>query len=137
MIPSINLESGRADIQVLVAEDNPTNLRIAHLTLKPIISGFDSAENGLLAFEKFKANSYDIIFMDVHMPVMDGYEATRKIRAFEAENHLTPVRIVAMTSSVMDEDEELCINCGMDMYLSKPFSRNDLIQIFEKLNLNK
>lgn len=135
MNPTISSENYRTFLRVLVAEDNPTNLRIAQLTLKPLVLKFDSAENGLIAFEKFKANKYDVIFMDVHMPVMDGYEATKKIRSFETDNHLDPVKIVAMTGSAMEEDEGLCISCGMDQYLSKPFDRDDLVLILGKLNL--
>jgi CheY-like chemotaxis protein len=132
---TINSENYRTFLRVLVAEDNPTNLRIAQITLKPLVLKFDPAENGLVAFEKFKANKYDVIFMDVHMPVMDGYEATKKIRAFEKDNHLDPVKIVAVTGSAMEEDEKRCISCGMDQYLSKPFDRDDLIIILQKLNL--
>jgi len=132
---TINSENYRTFLRVLVAEDNPTNLRIAQITLKPLVLKFDPAENGLVAFEKFKANKYDVIFMDVHMPVMDGFEATKKIRDFETDNHLVPVKIVAMTGSAMDEDEELCLRCGMDQYLSKPFDRDDLVLILGKLNL--
>jgi len=122
-------------ISVLVVEDNFTNLKVAQLILKPFMSVFESAENGLIAFEKFKAIKFDVIFMDVQMPVMNGYEATKKIREYELENHLTPVKIVAMTAAAMKEDIEECLRVGMDNYLSKPFKRDDMIRIIKNLNL--
>lgn len=124
-----------SNLRVLVAEDNFTNLKVAQLILKPFTTLFDSAENGLIAFEKFRSNRYDVIFMDIQMPVMSGYEATKKIREYELENHLTPVKIVAMTAAALKEDIEKCLSCGMDNYLSKPFKREDMIRIIKNLNL--
>jgi two-component system sensor histidine kinase/response regulator len=122
-------------LSVLVAEDNFTNLKVAQLILKPFVYVFESAENGLVAFEKFKTIKFDVIFMDVQMPVMNGYEATRKIRDYEMEHHLTPVKIVAMTAAAMKEDIEECTLVGMDNYLSKPFKRDDVIRIIKNLNI--
>lgn len=136
MKPIIISDLISSKISVLVVEDNFTNLKVAQLILKPFISVFESAENGLIAFEKFKAIKFDVIFMDVQMPVMNGYEATRKIREYELENHhLTPVKIVAMTAAAMKEDIEECLRVGMDNYLSKPFKRDDIIRIIKNLNL--
>ncbi|MCX6238318.1 MAG: response regulator, partial [Bacteroidia bacterium] len=132
---AINSEEFTPNLSVLVAEDNPTNLKVAQLILKPFITAFDSAENGLIAFEKFKANKYDVIFMDIQMPVMNGYEAVKSIRDYETENNLTPVKIVAMTANAMKEDVEQCLSSGMNEYLSKPFRRDDMFKIIEKLNL--
>ena len=125
-----------SNLRVLVAEDNPTNLKVASLILRPYVSIFDSAVDGLNALEKFKKNKYDIIFMDVQMPFMDGYEATKCIRDYEAENSQEPVKIVAMTANSMQDDIELCLNSGMDNYLSKPFKRDDMLKILQSLNLN-
>ena len=117
------------NLRVLVAEDNSANIKVVQLVLKPYISVFDSASNGLIAFEKFKVNKYDIIFMDVHMPEMDGYEATKKIREHEKENNLAPVKIVAMTANDLNEVIELCLKSGMNQYLPKPFKRPDMLKI--------
>ena len=133
--PDISPDILKSRLNILVAEDNLTNLKVAHLILKPFVSGFESAENGLVAFEKFKLNKFDIIFMDVQMPVMNGYEATKCIRDWEAEYRLIPVKIVAMTANAMKEDVELCLNSGMDDYLSKPFKRDDMLRIIGSLNL--
>jgi CheY-like chemotaxis protein len=128
-------ETFPVNLKVLVAEDNPTNLKVASLILRPFVTVFDSAVDGVVAFEKFKENKYDIIFMDVQMPLMDGYEATKCIRDYEAENRLEPVKIVAMTANAMQDDIELCLSSGMDNYLSKPFKRDDMIKILQSLNL--
>jgi len=122
-----------SNLRVLVAEDNLANLKVVQLVLKPYTSIFDSAANGLIAFEKFKVNKYDIIFMDVHMPEMDGYEATQKIRAYEKENNLTPVKIIAMTAIDLNEDIDLCLKFGMNQYLHKPFKRSDIMKIIRLL----
>jgi len=122
-----------SNLRVLVAEDNLANLKVVQLVLKPYTSIVDSAANGLIAFEKFKVNKYDIIFMDVHMPEMDGYEATQKIRAYEKENNLTPVKIIAMTAIDLNEDIDLCLKFGMNQYLHKPFKRSDIIKIIRLL----
>ena len=135
--PAVVSNDCPTNLSVLVAEDNYTNLKVAHLILKPFIAVFDSAENGQIAFEKFKTNKYDVIFMDVQMPVMNGYEATKSIRDFEKENNLVPVKIVAMTANAMTDDVELCMNSGMNEYLSKPFKRDDVIRIIGKLNLER
>ena len=132
---AIDTEGFLPNLSVLVAEDNSTNLKVAQLILKPFITAFDSAENGLIAFEKFKTNRYDVIFMDIQMPVMNGYEATKSIRDYENEHKLTPVKIVAMTANAMKEDAEQCLSSGMDEYLSKPFRRDDMFRIIGKLNL--
>ena len=134
---AVNADDFKPNLSVLVVEDNPTNLKVAQLILKPFVTAFDSAENGLIAFEKFKANKYDVIFMDIQMPVMNGYEATKSIRDYEAENNLTPMKIVAMTANAMKEDVEQCLSSGMDEYLSKPFRRDDMFKIIEKLNLQQ
>lgn len=137
MIPKPFIKSSPQNLKVLVAEDNPTNLKIAQLILKPLADVVDIAEDGSIAFEKFKANKYDVVFMDIIMPEMDGFETTKCIRDFENENGLVPVKIVAMTANAMKEDAELCLRSGMDNYLSKPFKRETMVSIIESLyNIN-
>ena len=107
--------------RILVAEDNPIN---QHLTLEslrmlgvePVLVG-----NGKQALEKLEEEDFDVVLMDCQMPVMDGYEATRRLRAKEqetGEHHL----VIALTANAMRGDREKCIEAGMDDYLSKPFS---------------
>lgn len=131
--PTINSRSFQSNLRVLVAEDNPTNIKLVQLVIKRFTSVFDSASNGQLAFEKFIANKYDIIFMDVQMPEMNGYEATKKIRFYEKENNLTPVKIVAMTAYDLNENDELYLKSGMNQYLQKPFKRTEMIKIIKSL----
>lgn len=126
-------EQYTSNLNVLIVEDNYTNLRVAQLILKPFVASCDTAENGLIAFDKFKNCCFDLIFMDIQMPVMNGYEATKCIREYEAVHSRIPIIIIAMTANAMAEDVDLCLNAGMDDYLSKPFKRNDVINILNKL----
>ncbi len=114
-----------ARLCILLVEDNEVNRKVAVRMLERLGCEVDVAYHGREAVEKTAAKQYDIVFMDVHMPQMDGYEATRLIR--ERENgsgkHQT---IIAMTADAMEGDRELCLQAGMDDYLSKPFTESDL-----------
>ena len=109
---------------VLLAEDNATNQVLAVYILKRFNCMVDMVENGEEALNRFKENNYDIIFMDCQMPILDGYEATRKIR--QCNRDKKPVPIVAMTANAMTGDREKCLSSGMDEYISKPI---DVLQI--------
>jgi two-component system sensor histidine kinase/response regulator len=119
------LISGR----VLVAEDNPVNQRVAQALLEKIGFDVEVVANGAEAIEKLENNTYDLVFMDCQMPVMDGYEATREIRKLELETR--PV-IIAMTASAMQGDRDKCIEAGMDDYIAKPIKLDTLTNIAEK-----
>ncbi len=112
--------------RVLLIEDNMINQKVAMSVLKK--KGFEVsvAENGKVGFEKFQANIYDFILMDIMMPVMDGFEATRTIREHEKNNNLKRTKIIAMTANALKEDREKCLAAGMDDYISKPFKPQDL-----------
>ncbi|GHU94796.1 hypothetical protein FACS189479_07910 [Spirochaetia bacterium] len=126
--------------RVLIAEDIEINREIVITLLEPLNLDIRCAENGAQAVEMFKAEggAYDLIFMDVQMPEMDGYEATRQIRAIEngrtlVLNGLTlaePVPIVAMTANVFTEDVEKCLAAGMNDHVGKPL---DIEQVVKKL----
>ncbi|MFA7360743.1 MAG: response regulator [Candidatus Kapaibacterium sp.] len=117
-------------IKILVAEDNMINRKLIHKILSQIGYDSDHAVHGLEAIDKLKQVSYDIIFMDVQMPEMDGIEATKHIvKNWEA--HERPV-IIAMTANVMQGDRDNCINAGMDDYLSKPVIIEDVEKILAK-----
>ncbi|MDR0878774.1 MAG: response regulator [Treponema sp.] len=138
--------------RVLMAEDIEINREIVLTVLEPSNLEIDCAENGVQAVEMFISNpdKYDMIFMDIHMPEMDGYEATRKIREFEANRTAaskglefvptaqTPtqllrrashVPIIAMTANVFREDIEKCLAAGMDSHIGKPLNFDDVMQI--------
>lgn len=121
-------------VRVLLVEDNDINRLYAKSILQTWKCNTDIAENGLIAIEKLKSNSYDVILMDVQMPVMDGYEATKAIRMMPHPVGITP--IVALTANATKIDVEKCLVAGMNDYLSKPFTPEDLYQmLFEKLKI--
>ena len=94
------------------------------------------ANNGVEAIEKFQQQKFDAILMDIMMPVMDGLDATVKIREIEATNQVekrTP--IIALTANTMDNDREKCISYGMDEFMAKPFDIEKLKTIFSELNI--
>jgi PAS domain S-box-containing protein len=122
-------EQKQKGIRILLAEDNPINQKLAIVNLQKAGYEVDTVENGLQAFEKIQLEQYDAVLMDVQMPVMDGYEATQQIRTWEGEKRHTP--IIAMTARAMKEDRELCLEAGMDDYLSKPLERQVLYSVLE------
>jgi len=114
-------------LHVLVVDDNAINQRVASRSLQKLGCRVDTAANGREAVEAASRTTYALILMDCQMPDMDGYEATRVLRAREADGPRTP--IVAMTAGARAEDREACLACGMDDYLSKPFALPDLQRI--------
>lgn len=129
-----NLAATTHNVRVLLVEDNDINRLYAKSILQTWKCITDIAENGLIAIEKLKNNVYDVILMDVQMPVMDGYEATKAIRMMPHPVGSTP--IVALTANATKIDIEKCLVAGMNDYLSKPFTPEDLYQmLFEKLKI--
>lgn len=118
-------------IKILLAEDNPINLKLAKTLLEKPGWIVKPVNNGLEAVQSLTEEKFDIVLMDVQMPEMDGLEATRKIRALNSENKNIP--IVAMTAYAMKDDEEKCIAAGMDAYLSKPIKQKELYAMLENL----
>jgi signal transduction histidine kinase/DNA-binding response OmpR family regulator len=117
-------------LRVLLAEDNPVNRQVAAHMLGKLGIRPDVAVNGREAVEMFGVSPYDLIFMDCQMPELDGYAATREIRSRERRGR--QVRIVAMTAEVMEGARELCIEAGMDDYVSKPVQRDQMIEALRK-----
>lgn len=115
------------DINILLVEDNLINQKITILTLKPLVNSIDTAANGKEAIEKMKSANYDLILMDIVMPVMDGIIAAGKIRELEKEQE-THIPIIAITANAMIGDREKCLSAGIDEYLSKPFQPAVLIE---------
>lgn len=112
--------------RILVAEDNPVNKEVALIMLESFGLNVDTAEQGQEALDASILAHYDLILMDMQMPVMDGLEATRQIRIRESIEQITKAPIVALTANAVEGDMERCIDAGMDGYLSKPFSKTQL-----------
>jgi PAS domain S-box-containing protein len=114
----------RLPLRILLVEDNPVNQKLALLLLARIGYRADFANNGCEALHSVQRQRYDVVFMDMHMPEMDGLEATRRIRALDVQG----VRpwIVALTANAMQEDRRICLAAGMDDFVSKPIQGGDL-----------
>lgn len=114
---------------VLVAEDNIINQKLIQKTLEDLGLRVSLANNGLEAFEQRKTADFDIIFMDIQMPVLDGIESTMEILDYEAENNLPHVPIIALTANALKGDRERFMEAGMDEYTTKPLVRTEIISI--------
>jgi PAS domain S-box-containing protein len=116
--------------RVLVAEDDPVNRKVSVRTLELHGLEVDVVRNGREAIEAVARGGYDLVFMDCHMPEVDGFEATARIRLGEGGNDRVP--IIALTASVLDADREQCLRCGMDGFLSKPIRPRDLAGLLDQ-----
>ena len=123
------------DANILLVEDNLINQKIVMLSLRGMVKNIDLANNGKEALTKFGTSKYDIILMDIQMPVMDGIIATKKIREIESSTN-TQTPIIAITANALSGDRENCLAVGMNDYVSKPFQVDILIQKMRVL-LNK
>jgi CheY-like chemotaxis protein len=126
------ISEARRRVRVLLVEDHPVNQKLALRILGKEGIHAEAAANGKEALKALEAGSYDLVFMDVQMPEMDGYEATRIIRDPDSKvrNHSIP--IIAMTAHAMQGDRERCIDAGMDDYISKPIRPEKLSEVIEK-----
>jgi CheY-like chemotaxis protein len=120
------------DLKLLVVEDNLINQKITLLTLSPLVSSIDTASNGKEALDKFGTSNYDLILMDIQMPVMSGLVAAEKIRALESTTN-SHVPIIAITANAMIGDKEKCLSAGIDDYISKPFQPAMLIEKIKRI----
>jgi len=126
-----------SDIHILLAEDNEINQEVAYEIINQAGLQCDIAENGRKAVEAVLSGNHDLVLMDCAMPEMDGFEATRVIRQKEEEGHVTArngghIPIIALTANAVKGDRELCLNAGMDNYISKPFEAFELISMITK-----
>ena len=114
---------------MLLVEDNPVNQQVAVGMLENLGCQVDVAANGLEAVDAVQSREYDTILMDCQMPEMDGYEATRIIREREAKDASQHMPIIALTAHALQEHRERCLDAGMDDYLSKPFTIDNLYNV--------
>jgi PAS domain S-box-containing protein len=122
--------ASRIPLRILIAEDNPVNQALALAILRKMGYRADCVADGQEVLDALAQRPYDLILMDVQMPVMDGFEATRRIAAGEYPD-IRP-RIIAMTANAMDGDRERCLQCGMDDYISKPIRIEELRRMVER-----
>lgn len=123
-------------LSILLVEDNILNQRIVTFSLRKYHHEVTIANNGKEALEIFKNSRFDVILMDIMMPVMDGLDATLHIREYEALKRIekqTP--IIALTANTMDNDREKCLSYGMNEFMAKPFDMERLNQIFRELHV--
>jgi|AntAceMinimDraft_2_1070361.scaffolds.fasta_scaffold00355_10 CheY-like chemotaxis protein len=116
---------------VLLVEDNLLNQKFAMAVLKMKGYTWDLAENGKIGVELFEKNEYEAILMDIQMPIMNGIEATIEIRKIESKNNWQRIKIIAVTAFAMPGDEEKFKEAGLDLYISKPYTSNQLISFIE------
>jgi two-component system, sensor histidine kinase and response regulator len=128
--PQNNFDGGPL-LRVILAEDNPVNQMVATHQLRKLGCEIEVAGNGLEAVAAWQRGAHDMIFMDCQMPELDGYEATRKIRALEIDRSLAPIFIVAMTAAAMQGDRESCLLAGMNDYLSKPVKIEEIKRLLQ------
>lgn len=122
--------TGDLRARVLVAEDNLVNQKVAVRTLEMLGCQAEVAENGALAVEAFKRRDFDVVLMDCQMPVLDGFEAARAIRALESAGRRVP--IIAVTANAMQGDRERCLEAGMDDYVPKPVTMGALDEVLRR-----
>jgi signal transduction histidine kinase/CheY-like chemotaxis protein len=118
-------------LRILLVEDNPDNRLLIKAYLKKLPYQLDEAENGQLAVDKFKQSDYDIVLMDVQMPVMDGHQATRLIRAWEAQTARAATPIISLTAHAIKEEIDKCLAAGCDTHLSKPVKKATLVETIQ------
>jgi len=120
------------DLKILLVEDNLINKKITLLTLSPLVKSIDTASNGKEALDMFGTSNYDLVLMDIQMPVMSGLLAAEKIRALESTTN-SHVPIIAITANAMIGDKEKCLSSGIDDYISKPFQPAALLDKIKKI----
>ncbi|MBA5865123.1 MAG: response regulator [Nitrospira sp. CR1.3] len=129
--PLSTLPISSRPLHILLVEDSPDNQLLIRAYLKQTPYRLDVAEHGAIAVDKFKTGHFDLILMDMQMPVMDGYEATRAIRAWETEHDLPPTNIIALTALALKEENEKILEAGCDAHMTKPVRKHTLLEVLQ------
>ncbi len=124
-------------LHILLVEDNEDNRTLIGFYLNKTEHQIDIAENGEVAVEKFKADRYDLVLMDIQMPVLDGYSATAQIRAYEHQHHRERTPILALTAYALKEERKKCLKVGCDAHLTKPIKKDKLLAVINEYSLIK
>ncbi|HFD14448.1 MAG TPA: response regulator, partial [Epsilonproteobacteria bacterium] len=131
------IQQTKFDANVLVTEDNIINQKLIKRILEEHGITVDIANNGLESFEKRRSGTYDLLFMDIQMPVMDGIEATHEILDYEEDEEVPHIPIVALTANALKGDRERFLGEGMDEYITKPIETSELLYILNKFLSHK
>ena len=126
-------ENAKKQLRILIAEDNPINLKVIQKMITNMGYSSKSAENGRVAIEMLSTEDFDLVLMDGQMPEMDGYEATKMIRDTSSSVRDHNIHVIAITANAMSGDEEKCLAAGMNGYISKPIKRETLQQALRKV----
>jgi len=118
---------------VLIVEDNEDNQQLIRIYLSKVNFNFAFANDGMEAIELYKKNHFNIVFMDIQMPVIDGYEATETLRKFEKESKRDRIPIIALSAYIQLEDIEKSFKAGCDAYLTKPVSKKNILNVINRL----
>ena len=126
-VPSMPASS--RPLHILLVEDSPDNQVLVRSYLKQTTHQLEVADHGGIAVEQFKKGQYDLILMDMNMPIMDGYEATKQIRAWELDHDLPPTHIIALTALALKEEGEKILEAGCNAHITKPVKRQTLLEV--------
>ncbi|MDX2256812.1 MAG: response regulator [Pseudanabaenaceae cyanobacterium bins.39] len=140
MEPQVHAQDSDRGFNILLAEDNMVNQKVAMRVLTHLGYKADIANNGHEVIKAMSQKSYDLILMDVQMPGMDGIQATKQIRLQEQESHIPKVIIIAMTANATENDQDTCLQSGMTDYISKPIQIDrlkELLKYYESIKLHE
>jgi CheY-like chemotaxis protein len=123
---------GVRSLNILLVDDSKDNRLLVEAYLKKMPYKIDIAENGQIAVEKFLSGKYDLVLMDMQMPVMDGYAATKVIRGWERENGVSGTPVIALTAHALKEDEQKSLDAGCTAHLTKPIKKARLLEAIQE-----
>jgi CheY-like chemotaxis protein len=129
---SREISDNKVEQPILLVEDYEPNILVATMVLKSFGYPYEIARNGQEALDLFSPHKYSLMLMDVEMPIMDGYETTRRIRSWEKAAKASPIPILGMTAHALKGHREKCLEVGMNDYLAKPFTPNQLHSLLGK-----
>ena len=130
---TISKEERGESMNILLVEDNLINQKVATGIIKKLGYDITIAGNGKIGVDLFKTNDFNVVLMDIQMPVMDGFAATKEIRKWEEQEERTPCVIIALTANALKEDKEKCFAVGMNQFLSKPFKIKDIERVLNDI----